>query len=95
MIARIQINDHGGPARQKETIDAVEALDGIIETKIENAALYVSYDPLTTSEKKIEQAIRSIGTTIKAATSDAESAHPDMPTSMDVQRAAVEDTHEG
>jgi len=55
-------------------------LDGVLETKIEKGALHVSYDPLTTTEKKIEQAIRSTGTIIKAVTTDTESAHPDLPT---------------
>jgi hypothetical protein len=36
---------------------------------------------LATTEKKIEQAIRSTGTTIKAAATDTEGAHPDLPTS--------------
>ena len=67
MAARIEIKELGDPVRQKEITDAVEALDGVIEAKIENDALHVSYDPLAMSEKKIEQAIRSTGTTIKAA----------------------------
>ena len=67
MAARIEINELGDPVQQKELIDAIEALDGVIETKIEKGALHVSYDPLATTEKKIEQAIRSTGTTIKAA----------------------------
>jgi copper chaperone CopZ len=80
MAARIEINELGDPVRQKEIIDAVEALDGVIETKIEKGALHVSYDPLARTEKKIEQAIRSTGTTIKAAATDTEGAHPDLPT---------------
>jgi copper chaperone CopZ len=80
MAARIEIKELGDPVRQKEIIHAVEALDGVIEAKIENDALHVSYDPLATSEKKIEQAIRSTGTTIKAAATDTEGAHPELPT---------------
>ena len=80
MAARIEIKDLGDPAKQKKIADAVEALDGVIEAKIENDALHVSYDPLATSEKKIEQAIRVTGTTIKAAATDTEGAHPDLPT---------------
>ena len=79
MAARIEIKEFGDPAHQKEITDAIEALDGVLETKIEKGALHVSYDPLTTTEKKIEQAIRSTGTTIKAATTDTEGAHPDLP----------------
>jgi len=80
MAARIQIEDLGDPAHQKKVTDAVEALDGVIETKIAKGAVHVSYDPLATTEKKIEQAIRSTGTTIKAAATDTEGAHPELPT---------------
>ena len=80
MAARIEIKELGDPAHQKEITDAIEALDGVLETKIEKGALHVSYDPLTTTEKKIEQAIRSTGTIINAVTTDTESAHPDLST---------------
>jgi len=80
MAARIEIKELGDPAHQKKVIDAVEALDGVIETKIAKGAVHVSYDPLATTEKKIEQAIRSTGTTIKAAATDTEGAHPELPT---------------
>ena len=86
MAARIEIEGLGDPAHQKKITDAVERLDGIIETKIEKGALHVSYDPLTTTEKKIEQAIRSTGTTIKAAATDTKDARPDLRTS-NVQQA--------
>lgn len=80
MAARIEIHEMGDPAHQKKITDAVGALNGVIETKIAKGALHVSYDPLTTSEKKIEHAIRSTGTTIKNAATDTEGAHPDLPT---------------
>jgi len=48
--------------------------------------LHVSYDPLATTEKKIEQTVRSTGTTIKATATDTEDAHPDLPTPS-VQKA--------
>ena len=80
MAARIEIKDLGNPAHQKKIADAVKALDGVIEAKIENGALHVSYDPLATSEKKMEQAIRSTGSTVKGAATDTETAHPDLPT---------------
>jgi copper chaperone CopZ len=87
MAARIEIKELGDPAQQKKITDAVEALDGVVETKIEKGALHVSYDPLATTEKKIEQAIRSTGTTIKAAATDTEGAHPDLPTPVNVGQA--------
>ena len=80
MVARIEIEELGDPAHQKKITDAVAALDGVIESKIEKGALHVSYDPLATTEKKIEQVIRSTGTAIKAVATDTEGAHPDLPT---------------
>src|ERR671931_2753431 len=94
MAARIEIKELGDPAHQKKITDAVEALNGVIETKIENGALHVSYDPLATTEKKIEQAIRSTGTTIKAAATDTQGAHPDLPT-PNVQQPPVQNEDEG
>ncbi|HTG52797.1 MAG TPA: hypothetical protein VMA33_08065 [Candidatus Tectomicrobia bacterium] len=80
MAARIEIEELGDPLHQKKITDAVEGLDGVMETKIEKGAVHVSYDPLAMTEKKIEQAIRSTGTSIKAAATDIEGAHPDLPT---------------
>ena len=81
LAARVELKELGDPAHQKKITDAVVALDGVIETKIEKGALHVSYDPLATAEKKIEQAVRSTGTTISATATDTEGAHPDLPTS--------------
>jgi hypothetical protein len=94
MVARFEIKELDDPVRQKEISDAVEALDGVIETRIEKGALHVSYDPLATAEKKIEQAIRSTGTTITAAATDTEGAHPDLPT-PNVQQAPVQNADQG
>ena len=88
MAARIEINELGDPVHQKKITDTVEALDGVIETKIAKGALHVSYDPLTTTERKIEQAIRSTGTTISAAATDTEDAHLDLP-SPNVQQQHI------
>jgi copper chaperone CopZ len=89
MVARLEIKELGDPARQKQITDAVEALEGVIEIKIEKSALHVSYDPLATTEKKIEQAIRSAGSAVKAAATDKESAHPDLPTPSNVEQAGA------
>src|ERR1043166_3880733 len=93
MVARIEIEELGDPAHQKKITDAIEVLDGVIETKIENGALHVSYDPLATTEKKIEQAIRSTGTTIKAAATDTEGAHPNLPT-PNVHQAPIQNAEQ-
>ena len=94
MAARIEIKELGDPAHQKKITDAVEALDGVIDTKIEKGALHVSYDPLATTEKKIEQAIHSTGTTIKAAATDTEDAHPNL-LAPNIQQAPVQNADQG
>ncbi len=94
MAAQIEIDEAGDPVRQKKIADAVGALDGVIEMKIVQGAVYVSYDPLATTEKKIEQAIRSTGTSIKAAATDTEVAHPDLP-KPNVQETAVHNPEDG
>ena len=85
MAARIEIKELGDPTRQKQITNAIVALDGVIEAKIENDALHVSYDPLATNEKKIEDAIRSTGSTVKAAAADRETPHPNLPTPANVE----------
>jgi copper chaperone CopZ len=95
MDARIEIKELGEPARHKKITDAVEGLDGVIETKIENGALHVSYDPLATTEEKIEQAIGSTGSTIKAAVADRETPHPGSPRPPDIEKATVKKTKDG
>ena len=76
MVARIEIEGIGVAANEKEMSDSVTALPGVREVKIENGAMHVSYDPLATSEKKIEKAVRASGNTVKAATTDTETPHP-------------------
>jgi hypothetical protein len=94
MAARIEIEELGDPAHQKKITDAVAALGGVVETKIAKGALHVSYDPLATTEKKIEQAIRSTGTTIKNAVIDTEGAHPVLPT-PNVQQLPAQHANQG
>jgi copper chaperone CopZ len=76
MVARIEIEGIGVAANEKEMSDSVTALPGVREVKIENGAMYVTYDPLATSEKKIEEAVRASGHAVKAATTDTEAPHP-------------------
>jgi copper chaperone CopZ len=94
MAARIEVEELGDPARERKITDAILALDGVIEAKIENGALHVSYDLLATTEKKIEQAIRSTGNTVKAAATDTKTPHPDLPTSANVEQAPAEKHHD-
>ena len=90
MVARIEINEIGNPAQQSKIVDAVMTLNGVIESKIEKGALHVSYDPLATTQKKIEHAVCSTGNTVKAAATGTEGAHPDLPTPTNVEQASIE-----
>jgi copper chaperone CopZ len=80
MNARIEVDGLGHVARESEIIDAVAAIDGVTEAKVEKGALHVAYDPLATTEKKIELVIRSTGNAVKSAAIDKEAVHPDLPT---------------
>jgi hypothetical protein len=95
MAARIEIKELGDPARENEITNSVVALNGVIEVKIENGALHVSYDPLATTQKKIEQAIRSTGNTVKAAATEKETAHPDLTPAASTQETPPKNTHDG
>ena len=70
-------------------------MDGVIEIKIAKGALHVSFDPLATTEEKIEQAIRSTGNIVKAATADRETPHLDRPTPPNVKQASAKKPHGG
>jgi hypothetical protein len=51
---------------------------------------------LATTEKKIEEAIRSTGSTIKAAATDTEGPHPDyLPPPASLEQASVENANHG
>ena len=76
MVARIQIQEIGEAAKEKKMMDAVTALAGVHEVKIEKGAMHVTYDPLTTTEKKIEEAVRASGSKVKAADTDTQTPHP-------------------
>jgi copper chaperone CopZ len=87
MVARIEVNDIEDPAGQSKIVNAVMALDGVTESKIEKGALHVSYDPLDTTEAKIEQAVHSTGNTIKSAATETAAPHPDLPRSSSEREA--------
>ncbi len=94
MSARLEISELGDPARQKEITNAVGALEGVIELKIENDALHISYDPVITTEKKIEQAVRSTGSTVKAAATGTEAMHPDLPKPANALQSRAKESRE-
>jgi copper chaperone CopZ len=70
MVARLEIEQLGNATSEKRITDAVTALNGVKDVKVEKEALFVTYDPLITTEKKIEVAVRSSGGAVKAAGTD-------------------------
>lgn len=76
MVARLEIEQLGDPTSEKQITNAVIALNGVKDVKVENDALFITYDPLITAEKKIEAAVRSSGGAVKAAGTDTEGPHP-------------------
>jgi len=76
MVARIEIEEIGVAANEKEMTDSVTGLPGVREVKIAKGAMHVTYDPLATTEKKIVEAVRASGNTVKAAATDTETPHP-------------------
>ena len=76
MVARLEIEQLGDATSEKQIIDAVTALNGVKEVKVAKDALFVTYDPLVTTEKKIKAAVRSSGGAVKAAGTDTEGPHP-------------------
>ena len=61
----------------------------MIEAKIEKGVLQVSYDPLATTEKEDRTSYSLHRDTIKAAATDTEGAHPDVPAPASLEQASV------
>jgi copper chaperone CopZ len=76
MVARIESEGVGSPIHEKAITDALNAIDGIQQVSIENGAIHVTYDPLQTTEKKIEESIRASGSSVTSATTDSETPSP-------------------
>jgi copper chaperone CopZ len=76
MVARVESEGVGSSTHEKAITDAVNALDGVEEVSIENGAIHVTYDPLQTTEKRIEESIRASGNSVTSATTDSETPRP-------------------
>ena len=76
MVARIESEGVGSSTREKAITDALNAIDGVQEVIIENSAIHGTYDPLQTTEKKIEESIRASGNSVTSATTDSEMPGP-------------------
>jgi len=76
MVARIESEGVGSPADEKTITDALNTIDGIQEVSIENGAIHVTYDPLQTTEKRIEDSIRATGNSVISAETESEAPRP-------------------
>jgi copper chaperone CopZ len=76
MVARIESEGVGSPTHEKAITDALDSIDGVEEVSIEHGAIHVTYDPLQTTEKKIEESIRASGNSVTSAAGDSETPRP-------------------
>ena len=76
MVARIESEDVCSPANEKTITDALDTLDGVQEVSIENGAVHVTYDPLQTTEKRIEDSIRAGGNSVTSTETESELPRP-------------------
>ena len=72
MEARIESEGVGSATHEKAIADALNAIEGVHKVKIAKGAIYVTYDPLKTTEKKIEESIRASGSRVTSASADTE-----------------------
>jgi copper chaperone CopZ len=76
MVARIESDGVGSPTHEKAITDALDSIDGVEEVSMANGAIHVTYDPLQTTEKKIEESIRASGNSVTSAETDSETPRP-------------------
>jgi len=76
MVARIESEGVGSPTHDKAITNALNAIGGVQEVSIENGAIHVTYDPLQTTEKKIEDSIRASGNNVTSAETESETPRP-------------------
>jgi copper chaperone CopZ len=77
MVARFELPE-GSAVNQAEISAALRQLKGVRSITIANRAIDVTYDPLQTSEKQIEESIRGTGNTPCSAETGWEKPHPDL-----------------
>jgi copper chaperone CopZ len=76
MVARIESEGVGSPTHEKAITDALDSIDGVEEVSIEHGAIHVTYDPLQTTEKRIEDSIRASGNSVASAETESETPRP-------------------
>ena len=76
MMARIESEGVGSPTHEKAITEALDTIDGVQEVSIDNGAIHVTYDPLQTTEKRIEDSIRASGNSVTSAETESETPRP-------------------
>ena len=76
MLALIESEGVGSPTHEKAITNALNTIGGVQEVSIENGAIHVTYDPLQTTEKRIEDSIRASGNSVTSAETDSETPRP-------------------
>lgn len=76
MVARIESEGVGSPTHEKAITEALDTIDGVQEVSIENGAIHVTYDPLQTTEKRIEDSIRASRNSVTSAETESETPRP-------------------
>jgi len=83
MEARIGSEGVGSVEHEKEITDALNAIEGVKEVKIANGAIYIIYDALKTTEKRIEESIRASGNSVTSAITGTEAPSLDTAASLE------------
>ena len=79
MVVRFEIEGAGSAVNQADISAALKAIRGVKSIVIANGAIEVTYNPLQTGEKQIEELIRRSGATPRSTEIGWELPHPDLP----------------
>jgi copper chaperone CopZ len=77
LVARFEIEEAGAPVNA-DISAALKGIKGVKAIAISNGAIEVTYDPLQTSEKRIEEVVRHSGIKPSRTEIGWESPHPDL-----------------
>ena len=76
MVAPIESEGVGSLTNEKAITDALDTIGGVQDVSMENGAIHVTYDPLQTTEKRIEDSIRASGNSVASAEIESEAPRP-------------------
>jgi len=91
MVARIESEGVGSPTHEKAMTDALDSIDGVEEVSMENGTIHVTYDPLQTTEKRIEESIRASGNSVTSAETESEAPRPVTGSGLATREPAARD----